>query len=62
VAMPTPPAPERAAVRRLVLVPAAATDRSDAVIRRYRLARRRLDDAAALSGVPGARRGARRGA
>jgi hypothetical protein len=60
--MPTPPAPDRAAVRRLVLVPAAATDRSDAVIRRYRLARRRLDDAAALPGMPAARPRAPRGA
>jgi hypothetical protein len=60
--MTTPPAPDRAAVRRLVLVPTAATDRSDAVIRRYRLARRRLDDAAALPGTAPARSRAPRGA
>jgi hypothetical protein len=60
--MPTPPAPDPARVRRLVLVPAAASDRSDATIRRYRLARRGLDDRAAPISSRAARPGAPGGA
>jgi hypothetical protein len=47
----TPTATAPAAARRLVLVPAAPRDRGDSAVRRFRLARVRLDDDAVRDAV-----------